>query len=209
MMKCWPTIPAAIIVILAGAAIAGLFGNSSRATAEHLNPTGLHCESQPEDLPEGPEQARLGCHTIQSVARSYDPKRDHTTVAYKVTSCSPYISHWVLGFPHSLAGKVVQASESVEWVFDPATGASGLKFDRRYGERARDDGPRASEAIQLVGLGNLRIAESRTVLVTLVGRFNWSVTDVAVKAGGEVYTGTITAPIELYTEEEKQCRMPE
>jgi hypothetical protein len=201
-MEYWPTIPAAIIIMVAGATIASFLGNSFRTTAEYLDP-GLKCEAQPEEPFEGSDQAQLGCHTIELVGRSYNEEYDRTTVAYKVTSvCSPSISHWVLGFPSSLAGKVVSSSEAYEWVVDPKTGVAGLKFDTGYG-----GGRRTYGGVMLVDFFR-QTGDSRTVLLTLAGHFDWSMTDVAVKAGTEVYTSTITAPVTVYQEEENQCDTP-
>jgi hypothetical protein len=226
LMEYWPTIPAAICLMLAASGLTQAINKSILTTVDYLNPTGLECPEQ-EEQEEGPDEAQLDCHSIELVGRSYDEVNDRTTVAYKVTNgCDPDISHWMLGAPSWIQDKILSASEKWEWVVDPTTGVTGIKFDTPYSSKdkktanldesllgatmARDTGIvlMSSTAPSELSGRNATEPDSRTVLVTLAGHYNWTMTTVAIKAGTEeVYLGTITAPIEIYQGDEDECEM--
>jgi hypothetical protein len=229
LMEYWPTIPAAICLMLAASGLTQAINKSILTTVDYLNPTGLECPEQ-EEKDEGPDEAQLNCHTIQLVGRSYDEVNDRTTVAYKVTNgCDPDISHWMLGAPSWIQDKILSASEKWEWVVDPTTGVAGIKFDTEYGGGggkgkkafnqeegfqgatvARDTGivlMSSTAPSELSGRNAETEPDSRTVLVTLAGHYNWTMTTVAIKASTEVYHSTITAPIEIYQGDEDECEM--
>ena len=214
-MEYWPTIPAAIIIMLAASSLVQFINGSILQTVDYLNPTGLECPEQ-EEQEEGPTEAVLDCHTIELVGRSYDEENDRTTVAYKVTSgCDPAISHWMLGAPAWLADKIVSASEKWEYVTDPTTGLTGIKFDTEYGTSKKEkssllDGIMFASATYELPTTLLQAEtneDSRTVLLTLGGHFDWGITEVRIKAGTETHSSTITAPIEIYQGTEEECEM--
>jgi len=203
LMEYWPTIPASIVIMLAASTLATFINGSFLQTVDYLQPSGLECPAyEPEEEREGPEHADLGCHSIELVASSYDEGNDRTTVGYKVTNaCDPDISHWVLGLPEGIARKIVSANEPYEYVTDPRTGTTGVKFDREYGGRAA-----STEGYMLVS-NPLREteADSRIVLLTLGGHYDWNMTIVSIKAGREIYHSTITAPMTIHEGSEEEC----
>jgi hypothetical protein len=227
LMEYWPTIPAAICLMLAASGLTQAINKSILTTVDYLNPTGLECPEQEEDE-EGPTEAQLDCHSVELVGRSYDEVNDRTTVAYEVTSgCSPDISHWMLAAPEWFADNILSASEKWEYVTDPKTGVTGIKFDTPYRSKdkktanldesllgasmARDSGIVLMSFHSPNGLSGLNAEtepDSRTVLVTLAGHYDWTMTTIAIKAADEnVYLGTITAPIEIYQGDEDECEM--
>lgn len=215
MMEYWPTIPAAIIVMLIASLLVQVIESSFLQVAEGLNREGLDCEVESDEESEGPDTANLGCHTIQLVGKSYDEQNDRTTVAYKVTNgCDPDISHWSLEFPRGLQDKVLSVSEQYEWVVDPTTGVAGLKFDTEYGGggggKDKKD-KKVQDTLLLVNLRREGFDDSRVVLITLAGYYNWTTTTVAIKAGQDIYYSSISAPTSLaeYEDdsEEDECEL--
>jgi hypothetical protein len=224
MAEYWVTIPGSIMIMLAAAALVQFITGGLLRTWEGLTPNGgLDCEVQPEEEDEGPEYAQLGCHSVQLVARYYDSETDRTTVAYEVTSgCDPAISHWTLGLPDGLRDKVLSTSEAYEWGVDPNTGVSGIKFDTGYdvggGGGGGGGGKGKGKAMGGVMLASFNrgsasplsapvTMDSRTVLITLSGYYDWTLTEVAIKAGTEVYHSVITAPTTpADPEEQDQCQ---
>lgn len=226
LMEYWPTIPASIIIMLMASGIATWFNKSILRTVDYLNPTDLRCE-EPVDEEEGPDTAYLDCHTIELVTNTYDEVNDQTTVGYKVTNgCDPDISHWVLGIPKGIADKIVAYNEAPEkWGLDPTTGLTGLKFDREYGgggggdddDGEGDDGkpdkppkkPKKSESLDGLMLASRSMSasasDSRVVLLTLAGHFDWGITEVTIKAGQYVYHSTITAPVSIRQGTDEEC----
>jgi hypothetical protein len=207
LMEYWPTIPASIIIMLMASGIATWFNKSILQTVDYLNPTDLRCE-QKVDEEEGPETAYLDCHTIQATNMFYDEVNDQTTVGYKVTNgCEPDISHWVLGFPPGLADKILASSEKYEWVEDPNTGVAGLKFDIPYGKGKKTQ---ALDGLMLASRSlTATTSDSRTVLLTMAGHYDWSITEVTIKAGTETYHSTITAPVAIYQGTDDECGLEE
>ena len=207
LTEYWPTIPASIIIMLMASGIATWFNKAILQTVDYLNPTDLRCEQQ-VDEEEGPDVAYLDCHTIELVGKSYDDVNDQTTVAYKVTNgCDPDISHWVLGFPPGLAKHILASSEKYEWVEDPTTGTAGLKFDTEYGGGGGK--PKKTQRFDGLMLASRSLspsaADSRTVLLTLGGYYDWTLTQVSIKAGTEVYHSTITAPVAIHQGTDDEC----
>ena len=64
-------------------------------------------------------------------------------------------------------------------------------FGESFNVRRRTDLPPSE--IVLVGY-NLRAADSRTIILSLAGYYQWDITELSVKAAGDVFYGTITAP---------------
>jgi len=48
-------------------------------------------------------------------------------------------------------------------------------------------------------------ADSRTIVLTLAGHYDWSLTQVTIKAGTEVYHSTISAPVAIYQGTDEEC----
>lgn len=206
LMEYWPTIPASIIIMLMASGIATWFNKSILQTVDYLNPSDIRCEEK-VDEEEGPDTAYLDCHTIELVDQVYDEANDQTTVGYRVTNgCDPDISHWVLGFPPGLVDKILTSSEKYEWVADPTTGVAGLKFDTEYG---KSKPPKKTHNLNGLMLASHSLtattSDSRTVLLTLAGHYDWSITDVTIKAGTETYHSTITAPVAIYQGTNDKC----
>ena len=206
LMEYWPTIPASIIIMLMASGIATWFNKSILQTVDYLNPTDLRCE-EPVDEEEGPDTAYLDCHTIELVTNTYDEVNDQTTVGYKVTNgCDPDISHWVLGFPPGLVDKIVASSEKYEYGTDPNTGVTGLKFDTPYGTGKPSKETHSLNGLMLASRSlTPSTSDSRTVLLTLAGHYDWSITEVTIKAGTETYHSTITAPVAIRQGTNEEC----
>ncbi len=231
-------VPAGIFIMLMAGLVVQFIVGGFEKTVQGLNPaTGLECEVEPEAKQEGPEVAPLGCHSVQLVGRSYDEANDRTTAAYQVTSaCDPSISHWTLGLPAELRGNVVRVSEQYEWGTDATTGVAGIKFDTGYetgggGDKdtevdpvvppGRDkdkdkDKKSAADGYALTSFSSVPLvpyyqtdtSDSRTVIITLAGYYQWDVVTVGLKAGTELYYSEITAPVQPddgSSEETNQC----
>jgi hypothetical protein len=233
LMEYWPTIPVGVMVMLAAGAISQFVISTILTTTEVFQPSGdlNPCEVvEEEETDEGPEYAQLDCHSVQLVGRNYDEENEQTTAAYKVVSgCDPAISHWTLGIPPGIAAKIISTSEPYGFGIDPTTGVTGIKFDRGYddggGEEEEEDeedeggppgggppggGPPGHGASFLVLVDAARSAnayESRTVLVTFSGYFDWGTTEVAVKYGTKTYHSVITAPAVESTPSDDECEM--
>lgn len=206
LMEYWPTIPASIIIMLMASGIVTWFNKAILQTVDYLNPTDLRCE-QKADEEEGPEVAYLDCHTIKLVGNFYDEEADQTTVAYQVTNgCDPDISHWVLGFPPGLVDKIIASSESYEWVEDPVTGVAGLKFDTGYDSKPPKKAQRLDGLLLTSRSPSASATDSRIVLLTLGGYYDWSIAEVSIKAGTETYHSTITAPVALRQGTDEECQ---
>lgn len=230
LAEYWPTLPAGVAILLAASALTGFMTETFLTTHEALDRGGLECEGPSDEEEEGPEEAHLGCHSIKVVGRSYDADTDRTTVAYQVTSgCDPSISHWVLGIPPGLQSKLLSSSEgSLDWGTDPSgTNVTGLKFDEGYesgggsggGTDKDKDNPgggkgkdKDKKARVFRGLPQYAFStsttETRNALLTFGGYFEWEIVDVGIKAGTEIYTSTIIAPVTETTppdEEEDEC----
>ena len=216
LTEYWPTIPASIIIMLMASGIATWFNKAILQTVEYLNPTDLRCEEQTVK-DEGPDVAYLDCHTIELVGKSYDEVNDQTTVAYKVTSgCDPSISHWSLAIPPGLVGKIIASSEPYEYGTDPTAGLTGIKFDTGYESGDKDGGGGKGKGKKSQNLDGLLLAsrslttsavDSRIVLLTLGGYYDWGITEVSIKAGTEVYYSQITAPVAIRQGTEDECRV--
>lgn len=213
LTEYWATIPAGIIIMLAAGGLTQFIIKTILTTTEVFQPTGgvSECDIVEEDKDEGPEYAQLDCHSVQLVGRSYDEESDQTTVAYKVTSaCDPDISHWMLGVPASVASRILSSSEKYEYVTDPTTGVTGVKFDTEYGGGGGKDKKKSADAISLVDYSRAPTAvDSRVVILTMGGYFTWDIVEVGVKYGTETIINVITAPVAPATpeDEDDECAM--
>ncbi|GAB4418611.1 MAG: hypothetical protein Kow00106_14660 [Anaerolineae bacterium] len=209
LAEYWVTIPAGIILMLAAAGIVQFITNGLTQTVEGLEYTGdIECAMQgTDDEKAGPLFTDLNGHTVEVVMDIYDEETDTTQIAYQVTSGGDHdISHWILGLPPGVARHIVWTSEP--WIdhttkADPTTGMFGIKFDIGYGSGGEDEaaepadkpGKKKSAApLALTGYSFREETDSRTIIIHLAGYFEWDITDLGIKAGTEVFMGTITAP---------------
>jgi hypothetical protein len=216
LVEYWPTIPAAVMIMIAASAIVMPLGNMFEKTADGLS--GIECDAPVG----GPTVTDLdGGHRIEVTSSVYDPDTDRTTVSFKVSSGDkPSISHWVLGIDEDTADKIVDTNEAFEnWGTDPTTGKTGIKFDTGYdgGGGSSEDGSgggggkgKGSKKIAYSGgsFGNLVLAstafkphfnvyvEEREIVLTFTGRVDFiEEVEVTTKAGSsQVSTGHVTVP---------------
>ncbi len=202
MAEYWVTIPAGIIIMLSAAAIVQFITGGLTRTVEGLEYTGdMECEMTVPDEKSGPLFTNVGDsgHIIQVTLDQYDEETDTTTIAFEVTSGGRHaISHWVLALPPGVYNNILSTSEPYEVVKpDPTTGLYGIKFDTGYdgddGGGSKPPKEKSASGIVLVGYSP-RAVDSRTIIITLAGYYQWDITEVAVKASTEVFYSTITAP---------------
>lgn len=207
LAEYWPTIPAAITLLLVGGLVVQFITGSLLTTVDYLNPVGFECEEKPPAyVSEGPETATpMGNHEIQLLSKTYDPETDRTTVVYRVTNVpSPDISHWVLGMPPGVRKHILSTSEPYEIVDgDPHNSIVGIKFDKEYGSPG--GGKKSSLGYALVGYSPRAEVTSRDVIITLAGYYDWGVVEVGLKAGTQVYHNTITGPVQMIDPPEGAC----
>jgi len=231
LVEYWPTIPAAIAIMISAGAITNFLNNAFLKTADSLGRVGLSMEvcNSTSDSDEGPDEATdLGDHTIDLTAVVYDPVTDTTTVTYHVVSGSqPSISHWVLAIPKSMADLIIDESEPWEWTdSDPTTGTMGIKFDTGYeggdaggppDKEDKDNGkgkPKLRPGIQsqarmLAGtFALISTGEARDIVMLFSGELNFTTVEVTVKAGTESNYSTISAPTSVVTEEVEEPTNP-
>ena len=209
MAEYWVTIPGSIMIMLSAAALVQFITGGLLHTYEGLQHRGgLDCEVQPEEKDEGPTETDFPCSSVELVGRFYDEENDRTTVAYKVTSdCKYDISNWILGLPPELQDKILSSSEPYLWTFnDPNEGITGIKFETGYGGGGGGGGGGKGKAMGGVMLASFNRSfastllspvalDSRTVLLTLSGYYEWDLVEVSFKAGTETYHSVITAPV--------------
>jgi hypothetical protein len=130
MMEYWPTIPAAIaIVISAGMMVNFLKGGLSK-TAEVLYRSSAGVQIEVCDTTslneQGPTVAEnIGPHHVELVSVTYNPETDETTVTYEVTSGSPLIKSVTFDIPDAIGTDEIKvASESWSPQDDIVTGYS-------------------------------------------------------------------------------------
>jgi len=164
------------------------------------------CEVAPDDAPdseEGPIVSIMGNHEVRLTSHVYNPGDNTTTITYRVTSGSqPSISHWVLGVPPSVRDDIISVSEQYEWTDnDPRTGIAGLKFDTGYETANLGNTMLTSfSGRTLLSIdGGLVDQVSRDITLLVSGQYEFSESEITVslKAGGDVYTSTIAAPIKV------------
>lgn len=116
----------------------------------------------------------LGPHEIVFVSRVCNVDGT-STWTYNVTcGGSPEISHWIIAWCGG-DSSIIDASHRYEYVDDPTTGVRGIKFDEGV------DG-----------------GETVTFWFTLDKCYAEGNVQVAIKAGKNVYIGTITGPVFSY-----------
>lgn len=205
-------LPAAVMIAIAAGLVTGFITNSLTKSVDGLNRTGIEelCgEIQAPD--EGPLVAQLGQHTIELTGNVYNEADDTTTVVYRVTSGGdPSISHWMLGLPEDVAANILEVSENnwERFVLDPTTNVAGVKFDDGYESSDAKDAPSEEEdegkvkgpkKKVLMGELDAKLYQtidgvSRDVTLLISGQYDFGSLETSVKAGGEVYVTTISAP---------------
>lgn len=208
LAEYWVTIPAGIILMLAAAGIVQFITNGLTQTVEGLEYTGdLECamHSTPDETA-GPIFTDLNGHTFEVVMDVYDEETNTTQIAYHVTSGGEHdISNWVLGLPPGVAKHIVWTSEPYldhTSTPDPNSGMYGIKFETGFGSGGEDaaepeDKPgkkKSAAPLVLTGYSLREETDSRTIIIHLSGYFEWDITDLGVKAGTDVFMGTISAP---------------
>lgn len=222
MMEYWPTIPAAVAIMIAAGALAHMLNGAFLTTADALNRSGMGTEvcNDTVETTDGADSVVLDDHKIETCANVYDPETDTTTFCFTVTTgCSPSISHWTLGLPKDVADNIVDSSEKyVAWALDPATGISGIKFDTGYECTESEGGGKDKDKKVYVPVSDPRFVsrvgtqpvmqiampatgDSRDIFMVLSGQYEWEPVPVAIKTSTDVYTSTISAPAVQMTEE--------
>ncbi len=201
LVEYWPTLPAAVAVMIGAAIIVGFLNTSFLKT---LNGLESYCKTSETTT----TTAEMHNHRIEASAAVYDPVTNRTTVAFTVTSGSkPSISHWVLGLPKGVAAHIIQWSEPWSWTdYDPTTGAVGVKFDNPY--EADDEGggkgknKAGTSGIVLASYTRLVAAETsggtavRVISLTLDGNYQFGTITVTTKAGSDqIGVSEISGPI--------------
>lgn len=214
-------IPIGILIALMAGAIGAFLTDSFQRTADGLQPETQDCEEGDpgtnENDTQGPSYATMAGHSVTLTSHVYNEATNTTSFTYRVTSSGdPSISHWVLGMPSHVLSKLVSASEAYEIGTDPNTGVAGIKFDTGYdnggggnnnnGGGNKGNGNKRSDAgLVLVSAPRQpRYTETRDIMIILVGNFEWEPVTVAIKAGTNTYSSTITAPVRVI-EEENSC----
>jgi hypothetical protein len=131
LMEYWPTIPAAIMIIISAGLIVNFLRGSFSDTADALNRVSDEiCETSEDKT--GPDSQVVDRHLFELVSVTYDGT--NTTVVYQVTSAEKWsLSHWTLGISKDIADNIIDESEAWGWTDnDPKTGAVGIKFDIGY-----------------------------------------------------------------------------
>ena len=132
MMEYWPTIPAAIMIVISAGLIVSFLRGSFSQTADVLNRVNIEVCETTEEESTGPDSSIVDRHLFELVSVNFDGT--NTTVVYRVTSAAKYsLSHWTLSIPKSVADNIIDESEPWSWTDnDPTTGAVGIKFDTGY-----------------------------------------------------------------------------
>lgn len=207
LVEYWPTIPAGIMLMLSAGLLVQWISGGLLTTVDALNPVGFECDDTPEYPEDGDTVATpLGDHEI--ILKSVTESDDRTTIVYTVTnSADPAISNWLLGLPPAVRDRILSTSEPYEEVdSDPHYGAGGIKFETGYGGGGGGK-PKKTwlDGYSLVGYSPRATVESRDVIITLAGYYEWGMVEVYLKAGTETYHNTITGPLQMREPEEGEC----
>lgn len=213
LMEYWPTIPAAIAVMIMAGIVANWVNAAFLTTQNSLVRTGLPAEVcdtvEEEDTADDKtdDKSEMGDHVITLVGKNYDADTDTTTIVYRVKSGpKPSISHWVLGLPKEVADNVTfpKDGETGKWEdSDPTTKIAGIKFDEGYEVK---EVTRMTDTTIRFGSARGTVLTSytgdlREISMILSGSYTYEPVPVTIKAGGEVYSSTISAPVATATPE--------
>ena len=200
-------IPAAIMIAIGAGFISGFIIKSLNQTVDAFEPYGVEvCETNRPER-EGPTFVEAGDHSVELTSLVYNEADDTTTVTYTITSGDqPSISHWTLGLPQSVADHIVDSSEAYQsWGADPTTGIDGIKFDTPYNVPGGGKGQGGKgKLLSPVRRDSYQPSEeeintiSRDVILMVEGQWDFGSALTTVKAGTEVHTITISAPIRVY-----------
>ena len=119
MAEYWPTIPAAIAIMIVAGALASSIGHVFHQTADTLNM--VVCG----DAPPAYFTMPIG-QAVEILGTDYDSKHDRSTFTLSV----PGDSQVLLGFSEEDAARIDQSSDSyVDYHQDSTTGQWGISFD--------------------------------------------------------------------------------
>ncbi|GAB4512339.1 MAG: hypothetical protein OHK0046_11690 [Anaerolineae bacterium] len=233
-------VPAAIMIAIAAGLISSAIIGALTKTVDAFETAEQTCQVAEDQgaRRDGATTTDMGNHNVTLSSVVYNEADDTTTIAYRVTSGpSPSISHWTLGLPAEVAGKMISANEQYERGTDPTTGVTGVKFDTGYevntnggggnggggnggggnggggkggGKGGNGDSSAQSGTIVLARYNSQSNDEdietvSRTVILLVSGQFDFGSTTVSIKAGQDVHTATISAPVSLYVKPAQGC----
>lgn len=218
--------PIAIGVMIVASAAVAVILNGLQRTVDVFQPRGVVPMECVDDGPSlsGTTIAYMGDHIIEVTAVVYNETDDTTTVTYSVTSGpKPSISHWVLGLSPEIADQIISTSEPiVDYSLDPRTGMMGVKFDIGYESTGSDDGGggngggngggggkgKGGKVMDVIYEGkffptlmsttNVDSGLYRDVTLLFSGQYDFGDVDVAIKAGLDIHTSVILAPITVY-----------
>ncbi len=170
LIEYWPTLPAAVMVMIAASAITGPIGHIFQRTADALNLE--TCGTAPPayfTLPIG--------QVVEIIGSDYDSKHDRSTFTISV----PGDSDVVLGFSEADVERISQSSENFgDFEQDPETGKWGIKSDADSG-----------------GGSPVSTSDAREITLTLTGEVDFvnnlevTIVDDGVVSSGFIYT-TVT-----------------
>jgi len=112
-------------------------------------------------------------YTVTSLDVSYDQDSNTTTFTYRIKSCVPAISHWVLalGDCHTVVSADPEPWEVHDKNPEPTTGLYGIKWDVGFEDN-----------------------ETKEMYVTLEGNVSIGTVEWAIKAGQLIISGTVDGP---------------
>ena len=215
LMEYWPTIPAAIAIVISASIMVSFLKDGFSQTADvlHRSSAGIEmetCEVTDTEV-SGPTQANPENHSITLVANDYDPETGTTTVTYQVTSGGkPDISHWILGIPKAVADNILESSEAYEWTdSDPTTGAKGIKFDTGYNSDGGEGGKGKRTIVgrtiphlyllqdETTSGGSFVNSSSREISLVLQGQYEFDSVYATTKSGANDGDAQISAPVTI------------
>ena len=162
-VEYWPTLPAAVMIMISAGAITGPIGHIFQRTADALNLE--TCGTAPPayfTLPVG--------EYVEILGTDYDSKHDRSTFTVRV----PGDTDVIFGFDQETIDRISQSSTSYE---DPGTGESGIAFTGDDKGITTDDGR--------------EITLTLTGQVDFVNNLEVTVIDEGTVSSGFIYT-TIT-----------------
>jgi hypothetical protein len=127
LAEYWPTIPAAIMVMIVAAAIAGPIGHIFHRTSDALNL--VVCGQAPPayfTLPIG--------SVVEVLGTDYDSKHDRSTFTLGV----PEDGQVILGLTQEEIDRIAQSSENYNVAENPDSGETSISFDADSGVQTSD-----------------------------------------------------------------------
>lgn len=127
MVEYWPTLPAAVMVMICAGAIAGPLGHIFHQTADTLNL--VTCGDAPPayfTLPVG--------DVVEILGTDYDSKHDRSTFTLSI----PGDSDTYLALSQEDLERIAQSSDNYDVYEDPSTGETGVVFTGDSGVQTSD-----------------------------------------------------------------------